>query len=164
MNATTASPHAYIGWRHGRLLAGLVSILIVATACSGTSQPGVPIDPSQLPGGLPHYAMTGERGFPAAAIPGTLIEEDGCVYVASLYEQTYLVLWPSGWTFDRQSAPARVIGPDGEVVAFIGDEVRFGGGIVPRSVAEENSADALPTCSPQTGYWLFSGEVLPVQG
>jgi len=107
--------------------------------------------------------MTGERGFPAAAIPGTLIEQSGCVYVASLYDQTYLVLWPSGYTLDRQSTPARVIGPDGEAVASIGDEVHFGGGIVPRSVAEENSADALPTCSAQTGYWLFSGEVLPVQ-
>lgn len=81
--------------RPKRLLGGVLVGLLGLTACAGMGQPR--LDPLPTPTGPVPFAywLPSEPGGDAAQLEGTLVEEDGCLYVDA-DSARYLPVFPAG--------------------------------------------------------------------
>jgi hypothetical protein len=84
--------------------------------------------------------VEGERDVMEALLTGTLQEEMGCLRVVA-GEDSYLPIWPPGYSLTAEIGTPQVLNESGEVVATIGQEVNLGGGVVPDDVVEADRDD-----------------------
>lgn len=100
-----------------------------------------------------------------ALLEGELIEKDGCLRVATDYDDTsFLVLWPYDFAPQvGENGVIEVMDGDGQIVARVGAKVRLGGGAMESSASQSYYDDLIPGL-PIEGcpgpYWV-AGEVLP---
>lgn len=101
----------------------------------------------------------------AALLPGTLFEEDGCLFVEPDYRgatnDRFLILWPFASSAERTDRGTLRILRDGEPFAETGEHVELGGGMVGESPGAVDNAQHLtgttiPDRCRADGYWLAS--------
>jgi hypothetical protein len=98
-----------------------------------------------------------QDSYPAAATSGTLVEQDGCVF---LMPGDVLLIWPHGASAERTDAGALRITVGAKPVGQTGDEVRLGGGLLGEEEgavgqAEDLIGEPIPDrCRADGGYWL----------
>ncbi len=80
----------------------------------------IPTSPRPAPG----------DAFPDALLQGTLAADGECLWVQAPDGERVDVVWPHGHAADFEADPARLIGPDGRLVALAGDRIAAGGGFV----------------------------------
>jgi hypothetical protein len=105
--------------------------------------------------------VEGMRATMAAERIGTLMLDDGCLRVSSIYgEGSALPVWPPEFALREQEGEIQVIDGEGQIVARLGQEVYLSGG--------EGSATAMPDCVREglpaacTGpYWIVGDTVRP---
>ncbi len=79
--------------------------------------------------GNPYFPLArAETGMEALAM-GTLILDDGYLRLSPSYsDDTYLIIWPAGYSIDMEGDEIRVLDEDGQVVARVGDTISAAGG------------------------------------
>jgi hypothetical protein len=95
--------------------------------------------------------------WPAAAISGSLVERNGCVF---LMPGDVLLIWPHEASVEPTGTGGLRITVDGNLVGQTGDEVQLGGGLLGESrngvgQAEDLIGEPIPErCRADGGYWL----------
>jgi hypothetical protein len=152
-----------------RVVAGTVALLISIAAAIVLLHAFRPsVTPAHAPDNVFLPRLTEHQdAWPAALIWGTLVESDGCVFIASDYPGTpserVLLIWPLETTAESPDGGALRILVDGQLVGQIGDRVRLGGGFVGESkndvgFAESLTGTAIPeACRTDGGYWITPG-------
>ncbi len=91
-----------------------------------------------------------------ALLVGVLAEVDGCVRVTTeAGDQSYLPVWPPGFTLEGTDGTLAVSDPEGQPLALLGDLVSLSGG---EATGGEPAAAALSCPGP---YWIVGAEVGP---
>jgi hypothetical protein len=114
------------------LVSGIVAPLLIA-ACSRA-----PVEE-----GLFFPTWSAEGAVPAGIVQGTLVEDDGCLYVERNDQRT-LVAWEDGMGFED----GRLLATSGYPIAQVGEVIHGGGGYydsaLGRSHVEELSGESIP--------------------
>jgi hypothetical protein len=120
----------------------MVGVLaLIATGCAHEVTSGA--------GG--YFPVHSEATLPTALVPGQLLAKAGCL-VLSAEDGQALLLWPEDYRREGDT----VIGPNGDVLATVGDQVRAGGGYVTEDVANNLiGADVKAGCGVDT-YFVVS--------
>lgn len=130
-----------------------IAMTLVMTGCAAAALPGL------------YFPIYGPmNGFPSGELAGTLIEEDGCLWVESGPFRS-LILWPRG---------ARVVDDggvraihDGGNVAIVGEPVRMGGGEYSNEhyafVVDLIGEEVPPACR-EAGLYFLGYEARTVEG
>ena len=105
--------------------------------------------PVQKAGNLTHLELKSH---------GWLILEKGALRVRPLYFYctSYLIVWPSGYTFEVEGREVRVMDRDGKVVARTGHWMTFGGGPSTGGVSQYYLENPIPTEYPGP-FYIVSG-------
>lgn len=130
-----------------------VSILLAGSllaGCGSSAPPGIY---------LPTYGSM--NGMPTALLEGTLIEEDGCLWIEAA-DDRWLVLWPSGTSVITDGG--QLVVQSGAEPAVVGTRVSAGGGeygpgnyrFVVELIGEE-----VPSACQQAGHYWLAGPVTP---
>lgn len=138
-------------------LVGVLPILALSIASCGPER-------AIAPPGM--FFPTGPRGgaYPAALITGRLAEADGCVFIADPYGRagSVLPLWPERYRAERDETGRLTVFDGEDLVARVGDDIRFGGGFRGESSeevgpSEEFIGKPIPErCRADDGYWIVS--------
>lgn len=123
-----------------------VAFAAIVLSCTknevGLSQPHVQ-HVQRDPGGAPHvatrYLADGpDAEFPASYERGVLVQRDGCIQLDSNQgEASYILLWPHGTRFLRDSQSVSVPESVGWGVFRLGDLFTVGGGYIPENHARK---------------------------
>lgn len=111
----------------------LVVGVVLLSACAGDgSTEGSSSAPPESALAVPTHAGDGSDVMTAeisGRLAGDASLDGGCLWLVGSEGQQQAVLWPAGYRalYD----PARLVGPDGIVVAREGQEVRASGGFLP---------------------------------
>lgn len=94
-----------------------------------------------------------------ALLVGTLVETNGCLRIDTGEGPGTLVLWPRNYSISTEGAAIRILDDEGNVVARVGDEVRFGGGTVSEAEDPQGYADLRrrTPASCDGPYWFLHG-------
>jgi len=134
-----------------------IFVLVCLVGCGATqaaAPPGIFFPTFELGG--PH---------PLAIIEGSLVEQDGCLFVTA-HSERWLPLWPDGYSAKRSGDAIEVLSEDGRVIGRTGHPIRLGGGEArPTEVGgfaatdawakELTGQNAPDRCGHQ--YWLATG-------
>lgn len=126
---------------------------VEAVANVGTATP-TPAGHLPLPTQLPQAA------FPAARIEGTLVMEDGCLYLDNVLGEPgerWGVVWQFGWSVREVGGEQRVVDEHGAVRAEIGSDIALGGG----TWNDPDAADQ--PCLQPANVWYASPEVIALE-
>lgn len=93
--------------------------MVGAAGCGAPPQESI-FFPTRLPTESPGAVSTAIGG-------GTLVLQDECIFLVS-GSQTYLVIWPAGYKVAVEGGRIKISDPSGDKAAYVGDEVRLGGG------------------------------------
>ena len=96
-----------------------------------------------------------------AQLFGQLVIENGCLRVVPEdAQESYLVVWPAGYTY-KQDEGIHVVDPAGEVVLSVGDEVRLSGGELREGIDQIDAViePRLPNERCPGPYWMTGEEV-----
>jgi hypothetical protein len=157
-------------------------IIIMASGCSNNSSPPsttylfsspflqakfenrdiaatFPSSITYFPVQLPQF---GSEPYPASLARGELILDNGSFKLKSMHysglSEINLLVWPPGYSSLTVSGATYVVNKDSEIVAFIGDKLRVGGGQIPAEIVEKYTGQSMPEdCQPP--YWLVSSIV-----
>lgn len=79
--------------------------------------------------GTPYFPVAkGETGMEALAT-GILILDDGYLRLSPSYsDDTYLIIWPRGYSLDTEGDEIRILNEGGQIVAGVGDTISAAGG------------------------------------
>ena len=127
----------------------LAVVLLFAAGCKqSSSNPYFPV------------AAQPESTYPLALTTGKLVVDGDYMRVKSgwFFAKGSLLIWPYGYSLKTTDGKISVIDKDGQVVAVVGDEVKFGGGEISLEIVEKYLGKALPANCPGP-YWLVSGVV-----
>lgn len=127
-------------------------VLLIVTACSGnsaiTASP-VPFFPQQKE--TPNVYMD-------ALLVGELVLVDNCLRINDSDGNSYLPIWPQGFSLHIEKNIIQVIDDTGQFVAQVGDNLKVGGGEMPEEYITEYLAQPLPNgCSGP--YWIASNDI-----
>src|SRR5262245_55221061 len=159
--------------RLGRTIGALTAAAIlgcVAGCTRGSTSPAAPA--GVFFPRLTHHSDT----WPLALASGTLIEMNGCVFLApdeggssvtppgaAVAIAAPLLIWPTEARAEQPTGGALQILIDDKVVAQVGDRVELGGGYVGESKGDLSQAESLiggqipAQCQTPAGYFLTSG-------
>jgi hypothetical protein len=127
----------------------LAVVLLFAAGCKqSSSNPYFPV------------AAQPESTYPSALITGKLVVDGDYMRVKSgwFFAKGSLLIWPYGYSLKTADGKISVVDKDGQVVAAVGDEAKFGGGAIPLETVEKYVGKSLPANCPGP-YWLVSGVV-----
>jgi hypothetical protein len=124
---------------------------------------GCASDPS-APRGVFFPTVPVSDSYPTALMRGTLLLDDGCLFVTSGSER-WLLLWPEGYTARRDGEAIEIFTEDRGPIARVGQPIRIGGGerrpremggaaAAERSVTELTGEDIPERCGDL--YWIVS--------
>jgi hypothetical protein len=105
-------------WMQARRILGL-AIGVMAAACGS--------DSATAPEGIFFPTVPLEDAYPAALMDGVLHVRSGCVF-AEAPNDSWLLLWPEGYTARYGDGRLEVLDAAGNVVARDGERIRIGGG------------------------------------
>jgi hypothetical protein len=108
---------------------------------------------------FPRHCAKPWQPVPQAAMEAPLVLRDGCLWLAPLHAQeTYLALWPPGWTPVRVGEVVEIRDADGVRRGAIGEPIAVGGGVStdPGHIAQLVGEEPPPLCRSQRA-WLVSG-------
>jgi hypothetical protein len=64
-----------------------------------------------------------------ALATGTLVLEDGYLRLSTSYSNdTYLIIWPKGYSVEKEGDEIMILDEDGRGVSVVGDTISAGGG------------------------------------
>jgi len=129
----------------------LVTVLL-ATTCSGnsvtTSLP-VPFFPQQR--NAPNVYMD-------ALLVGELTLVDGCLRLNDSDGNSFLLIWPQGFSLRNENDIIQIVDDTGQFVAQVGDNLKVSGGEMPGEYITEYLSQPLPNgCSGP--YWIVGNEI-----
>lgn len=131
------------------LMCASASVLITATACYQNSN-GIssraPFFPVQKEG-LAQMLISEQ---------GKLVLDNDCLRLKPIIGDSYLLIWPYGYSLQIEGKMMQIINEEGKTVARVGDVIKVGGGpAVSAEIAAIYSAQVLPdNC--RGPYWLVS--------
>lgn len=129
-----------------------VAALLIVTACSDnsvtTSSP-VPFFPQQ---------RDAKPDVMSALLVGELALVDGCLRVNDSYGNSYLLVWPRGFSLRIESGVIQVIDDTDQFVAQVGDTLEVGGGEAPAEHIVEYSAQPIPSGCPGP-HWIVGNQI-----
>lgn len=105
---------------------------------------------ARMPGEPPEAQME-------ALLEGTLVAEDGCLWIQPEAGPRYAVLWPGHVELEPGAAPPAVRDVRSGARVRVGGEIRVGGGELPDQRAEAIAGSLPPGCG--RPLWLASGIV-----
>lgn len=130
----------------------LVTVLLIVTACndiSATTSSPIPFFPQQRD--APNVYMD-------ALLAGELVLIDGCLRVNDSDGNSYLLVWPQGFSLRIESNVIQVIDDTDHIVAQVGDKLEVSGGEMPGEYISEYLSQPLPSgCSGP--YWIVGNEI-----
>lgn len=132
-----------------RAVSAFIAFSLLA-GCGSSAPPGIY---------LPTYGSM--NAMPAALLEGTLVEEDGCLWIEA-GDDRWLVLWPGGTSVANDGG--QLVVQSGGAQAVVGTRVSAGGGeygpgnyrFVVELIGEE-----VPSACQQTGLYWLAGPVSP---
>ena len=144
---------------------GSVCLLFIClVACVAPTATGVPVRPTLAgPPGLDFPRQTppeGLRAEMAALLYGELVENDGCLYVVTDYDERFTPIWPHDFSAAVAGGAIQVLDGAGTVVARTGDWIRLSGGETGMNLPADMLA---PTACPGR-YWVVGSEVAGIRG
>ncbi len=131
---------------------GLLGIILLSMmACSGVASSELLTNP--------HFPQLREDGDAMdALLEGELVLEDGCLRVTNVDGTDYLLIWPQRFNLSVDGEDIRTSDDAGAPLS-VGEEIRVGGGEVPRDHVQTLVEQPLPSDCPGP-HWIV-GEVLP---
>jgi hypothetical protein len=100
--------------------------------------------------------------YPAEAVPGTLLEDDGCLFIEDEGTRA-LLLFPGEYDVVDRAGVTTVVDQDGRVIASVGDQVIAGGGHITDDFARQIADQPLPEHCLAEGAYIVS-ELIPGGG
>jgi hypothetical protein len=88
-----------------------------------------------------------------ADLRGELVVADGCVRINSIDGDSYLPIWPFGFSLQVKDNSIQILDATGLVVAQVGDNLLVGGGVMPSEHIEDYSAQPIPGNCPDP-FWI----------
>ena len=130
----------------------IIIILLIITACSD--------NPTNTPSPTPFFPQQRDEpnGSMEALLVGELVLVDGCLRVNDSSGNSYLLVWPQGFSLRTEGNVIQVVDSTGRSVAQVGDNLEVGGGEVPAGWAGELSAQPLPSGCPGP-YWIVGEQI-----
>lgn len=129
----------------------LVTVLL-ATTCSGNSVTAslpVPFFPQQR--NAPNVYMD-------ALLVGELTLVDGCLRLNDSDGNSFLLIWPQGFSLRNENDIIQIVDDTGQFVAQVGDNLKVSGGEMPGEYITEYLSQPLPNgCSGP--YWIVGNEI-----
>ncbi len=98
-----------------------------------------------------------QMGGPDAELVGELVLVDDCLRVNDSHGNSFLLVWPQGFSLSTDGESIQVVDSTGQPVAHIGDEVKVSGGEVPAEHAKYLAPSLAGDCPGP--YWLV-GEMM----
>lgn len=152
-------PHSAGGWRElqsgrfvggggGRLSRAGVLLLVVVSSCGRGAGAGDDLF-------FPTYPRDPDAPLPATLLEGTVAVSNRCLF-AETQTETFLLLWPQGWSGRSDEGGVRVLDDSGQEVVTEGEAATFVGGERRVQVAEDlNQLDIPAECS-SAKMWLVA--------
>lgn len=101
------------------LISIVLGLLLISSSCY-SAQSDTPYFP----------VLRGKVGMEALATE-TLILEDGYLRLSPSYsDSNFLIIWPKGYSLDKNGDEIRILNEEGQVVARVGDNISAAGGEV----------------------------------
>ena len=98
------------------------------------------------------------NAFPEALMSGTVVELDGCIRVRSdAGSRGHLLVWQPDHRIQRNGERIEIVDGSGKVLARVGEQIRIGGGEMPRAAVEKALKAPLPPAC--TGPYWMAGSV-----
>ncbi|MFZ6030992.1 MAG: hypothetical protein ACOYYS_25065 [Chloroflexota bacterium] len=127
-----------------------VLVILLLTACQGTSTQTEPVDTSEPVFPVQREAQADTMG---ALLVGELVLVDNCLRAQSDDGADYLPIWPQGFSLRGEGQALQIVGADNQAIASIGDTLQIGGGEIPAETAD--SLTVAPVTDRCSGpYWL----------
>lgn len=136
-----------------RMLLFIVSMFICISfiGCSCDKVPtSTPYFPTQRDPGAVQMLARGE---------GRLILDEGYLRFKMTFGESYMIIWPYGYTIRLEGKTIQVLNADGRVVARAGDRIVIGGGETNSTEGIENSIGQ-PLPLDCTGPYWIAGEII----
>ena len=94
-----------------------------------------------------------------ARTEGRLILDEGYLRLKPIFGESYMIIWPYGYTVRLEDKTIQVLNVDGQAVARVGDWIVLGGGVVDSMEVAENSIGQPlpPDC---TGPYWITGTII----
>lgn len=118
----------------------------LAASC-GNEQDSMSASPSSEPVVLPTHSGTSME----ALTSGHLVERSGCIELETDAGENWLVVWPAGWTAERDDSAIVIRDSTGAEWAEVGSQVELGGGW-------SDTYPPNPACESPNGVWIASGK------
>lgn len=123
------------------------TVLLMATACSGNSGTA----------SLPDTFFPQQRDTPNVYMEALLVGEltlvDGCLRLNDSDGNSFLLIWPPGFSLRNEKDIVQVVDDTGQFVAQVGDNLEVGGGEMPGGYISQYLTQPLPSgCSGP--YWI----------
>jgi hypothetical protein len=126
-----------------------VCLSIIACSCGDAVPTSSPFFPAQ---------RDPEAVQMQARMEGRLILDEGYLRLKPILHESYMVIWPYGYTVRLENSIVQVLDADGRVVARAGDWIVLGGGEIDSAEGIEASiGQSLP--SDCTGPYWIAGEI-----
>lgn len=128
----------------------VITVLLVSLGCSNK----FPTTPSPTP----YFVQQKEipNAYMRALLIGKLVLVDGCLRVDSDDGDSYLVIWPQGFSLRANDKAIEIVDKNGQLVAREGDNLKIGGGEL--SHIAEYVLQPLPDNCPGP-YWVVGNEI-----
>jgi hypothetical protein len=78
---------------------------------------------------------------------------EGCIRINSIVGESYLPIWPYGFSLQIKDNVIQILDGTGLVVAQVGDNLLVGGGVLPGEHRTEYSGQPIPGNCPGP-YWI----------
>lgn len=141
-----------------KILQTTLSILLTVALMLSACDVSLDIDESDI---YFPAAESASLGYPMATIHGTLIFDGKYLLIRTEYLDTFLIIWPYGYSVNSDGDEIQILDESDQVVAHVGDFIIAGGGETSKEVVEENYIRASLPDDYEGPYWLtFEVEVI----
>jgi hypothetical protein len=137
-----------VNMRNRKLMAAFICLVLVLICII----PGCSSDESSTS----YFPVAGGKSGMEALATGVLIIDDDYLRLSPSYsDDTYLIIWPRGYSLDTEGDEIRILDEDGNVVAMVGDNISAAGGEVDIGIVKKYIGESLPgDCNGP--FWLAS--------
>jgi hypothetical protein len=147
------------------LLVGSVLVGLLVAGCGADPEGGAGQTTGDTPETIivffPMQTATRET-TPAEALPGTLVEDEGCLFIESDGARSF-PLFPAEYEVVDQEGVLTVVDREGRAIASVGDQIMAGGGSITDEFAREIADEPLPEHCLGNGTYIVS-ELIPAGG
>lgn len=97
--------------------------------------------------------------YPEGAFKGWLILDNNCLRLKGFYffGKGSLLIWPNGYSLETENGRIHVVDNNGNIVARVGERIKFAGGEIPKESVEQLIGESLP--ENVTGPFILFGYI-----